>query len=333
MALIFMLLCFLISLGTKSEAAPTYLYHNCTNTTTFTPNSIYQTNLNHLLSVLSSNSSVEFYKATAGQDPSNSVHGLFLCRGDVNTTACRDCVTTATKEVIRRCPVEKQNIIWYDECQLRYSNRSFFGTVDVLPRIALINTANITEPDRFRRILNATVKAAAAEAANGGDKKYATKEAYVSGFQTLYSLVQCTPDLSTADCNRCLVLAIERLYKFSERLGARVLFPSCNVRYELYPFYYNRTSSPSPTMPKGSSKISTGTIVAIVVPIAATLLLFILGFCFLVRRAKQKSNAGKKENAETDMPTKGIEFNQSTRKAMPLAVNEALNTKAKPFDA
>ncbi|KAF3451653.1 hypothetical protein FNV43_RR07749 [Rhamnella rubrinervis] len=322
---ILFLICFLIWVGPQAQAiTPTYLYHNCTNTSTFTPNSIYHSNLNHLLSVLSSNATLESYNATAGSNSSTSAHGSFLCRGDVNATVCRDCVRFATGDVLKRCPVEKEAVIWYDECQLRYSNRSFFGTVDERPRIFLYNTANITDLGRFRETLNVTVRDAAAEAASGGRKKYATKEANFTGFQTLYSLVQCTPDLSSADCNRCLLDNKESLYRFSDKQGARLLFPSCNVRFELYPFY-NQTGSQLPpvtlppasvTRPKGKSKISTGTIVAIAVPIAVCIVLFIVGACFIVRRAKSKQNSRRQENAEDDITTvASLQFGLSTIEA------------------
>ncbi|KAL7213362.1 hypothetical protein ACSBR2_015976 [Camellia fascicularis] len=48
------------------------------------------------------------------QPPPNIAYGLFLCRGDVPTTGCQDCVTTPTK-VVQRCPKSKNVIIWYDE--------------------------------------------------------------------------------------------------------------------------------------------------------------------------------------------------------------------------
>ncbi|XP_062087499.1 cysteine-rich receptor-like protein kinase 10 isoform X4 [Humulus lupulus] len=240
----------IISIGLSVGATvPTYLYHNCTNATTYTPNSIYQNNLRNLLSSLSSNASSEFHNTTAGEGSSSPVYGSFLCRGDVNTTACRDCVTFAVKDVVKRCPVQKETMIWYDECQLRYSNRSFFGTVYERPRVSLLNTANVTNPNQFNLIVNTTTKGAAAEAAKGvpGDKKFGTKEANVNGFQRLYTLAQCTPDLNASSCGRCLTDAIGRLpICCSGKLGGRVLFPSCSVRYEVYPFYYQNSSTPPP---------------------------------------------------------------------------------------
>ncbi|KAH7522656.1 cysteine-rich receptor-like protein kinase 25 [Ziziphus jujuba] len=247
-----------------TEAIPNYLYHVCINATAFNNNTnnitinFYQSNLYHLLSILSSTSTThEFHTATAGRDPytgSAIVYGLFLCRGDVAAAVCGVCVAAAATELVKLCPIEKETIIWYDDCMLRYSNRSLLGILDEQHGAFLYNTEHITEKDRFEGLLNSTMKAAAAEAANGGhEKKFGTKEAYFTGFQTLYSLAQCTPDLSSGDCNRCLWDAVDDLYyqRYSARHGARRLLPSCNVRYELYPFYNKTATWTPPATTKG----------------------------------------------------------------------------------
>ena len=94
--------------------------------TTFNPNSIYQSNLNSLLSLLSTNATqnLEFYNTTSGQNTPNPVYSLFLCRGDVAPQLYQECVATVVKEVTKKCSREKVVVIWYDECMLRYSNWS-----------------------------------------------------------------------------------------------------------------------------------------------------------------------------------------------------------------
>ncbi|KAL5578997.1 hypothetical protein UlMin_011439 [Ulmus minor] len=328
----FLFLCFLIFLGlnTTLAADPYYLYHNCTKyTTTFTPNSIYQSNLNHLLTVLSSNATRESYNATAGNDPSTAVYGLFLCRGDMNATACRNCVQFAVKDAVKWCPVEKQNMIWYDECQLRYSNVSFFGIPAERPRVALLNTMNITDTGqgRFNLVLGVLLNQAAVSASEGrpGEKKFATKEENFTEFQKLYCLAQCTPDLSSEDCSKCLYSAIGRLNVCcTSSQGARVLFPSCIVRYEVYPFYNQNASEPPPstvvppppprsiTTPNGKSKVSSVTIVAIVVSIVVCLLLLSLGYCLFRRKAKKNVYQNVADNITT---TESLQFDLATIEA------------------
>lgn len=97
------------------------------------------------------------------------------------------------------------------------------------------------------RTLYDTMNKTADVAANSSvvDMKYATGTANFSAFQTVYCLAQCTPDLSREDCRRCLGGTIGDLdWCCDGKQGGRVLYPSCNVRYELYPFY--QTSAPAP---------------------------------------------------------------------------------------
>ena len=188
------ILSLLSCLSLNSEAVPEYRYHFCSNQTTFTRNSTYQSNLNHLLSSLSSNSMREsgFYNTTVGQTPETTVYGLFFCRGDLTPDECRYCVSTATKEIVEQfCPVEKVVVIWYDECVLRYSNKSFFSTMDEIPSVSLYNIQNTTEQDRFFLLLGASMNEIGVKASTAppGAKKFATKEANFSELQTTYSLV------------------------------------------------------------------------------------------------------------------------------------------------
>ena len=234
---------------TAHVAAQNYLFHFCSNTT-YAQNSFYSSNINSLLSSLSSNATgnIEFYNTTAGQTTTNPVYGLFLCRGDVTADVCRRCVANATQQLASNCPREKVAVTWYDECMIRYSNESIFSTVAVRPGVFLLNTQNITEQDRFNRLLNTSMTELARKSSNFsiGDKKFGVDEVKFSDFQNLFNLVQCTPDLSSTDCNSCLQAAINLLPSCCDgKQGGRVLLPSCNVRYELYQFY-NVPTAPAP---------------------------------------------------------------------------------------
>ncbi|GAY34229.1 hypothetical protein CUMW_010310 [Citrus unshiu] len=61
------------------------------------------------------------------------------------------------------------------------------------------------------------------------------------------------------------------------------------------------------------SGISSSTIIAIVAPIAVTAVLFIVGFCFLRRKAKKKYNAVPESNADNDLTTlESLQFDFET---------------------
>ncbi|XP_054779060.1 cysteine-rich receptor-like protein kinase 25 [Prosopis cineraria] len=246
--LLFFLITFLYS--STSEAQPTYLFHVCSSNKTFTANSAFQSDLTTLLSSLASDNTAntEFYNTTVAGGGENA-YGLFMCRGDVTLLVCHQCVIEAKQRLTSECQFSKEAIIWYDECMLRYSNSSFFTTVDTRPRLGLLNTGDIANPVSFMRLLFNTMNETADVAAKPalGEKKYATKEAFISGFQTLYCLAQCTPDLSPEDCRRCLSGVIGDLnWCCTGKQGGRVLYPSCNVRYELYPFYQTEDPAPPP---------------------------------------------------------------------------------------
>ncbi|KAG6641683.1 hypothetical protein CIPAW_09G091600 [Carya illinoinensis] len=68
--------------------------------------------------------------------------------------------------------------------------------------------------------------------------KFASGDADVSDLETIFALVQCTPDLSEQECNDCLLGASE---------GGRIARPSCDIRFEVYPFYNYTTNLLPPT--------------------------------------------------------------------------------------
>ncbi|KAJ6925601.1 receptor-like protein kinase [Populus alba x Populus x berolinensis] len=253
---------------TKAQSLnnPNYLHHVCDDTTTST--TTYKDNLYTLLSSLASNAtsnSIGFFNASAGLEP-DDVYGLFFCRGDLSTDVCQNCVANATKDIVqRRCPTQKVALIWYDECFLRYSNKTMFSTMDRDPNYTLWNTQNVAVDADFNRILVDTISPAVYRAANmpeGAKKFEATKANYTTEDKYLYVLVQCTPDLSSGDCHQCLLAAYSGLQICcNEKRGGRILFPSCIVNFEMY-LNYNETyveaaaMAPSPVTQgeKGSSK-------------------------------------------------------------------------------
>ncbi|XP_027357302.1 cysteine-rich receptor-like protein kinase 10 [Abrus precatorius] len=244
-----LLLIFLNFATIEAQDDPFYLYQYCSSNRT-TANSSFQLNLKTLLSSLSSNATgdTQFYNTTfTGENPYDSIYGMFMCRGDIPSQLCQQCVVNASQRLSSECSLSKEAVFWYDECMVWYSTTSFFSTVATTPSFSLLNPANVSNPQSFMHLLYFTMNQTANEASDSpiGDKKFATKEANVSRFQTLYCLAQCTPDLSPSECKTCLNGVIEELPSCCEgRIGGRVLYPSCNVRYELYPFYLSTQSSP-----------------------------------------------------------------------------------------
>ncbi|XP_062163017.1 cysteine-rich receptor-like protein kinase 44 [Alnus glutinosa] len=307
----FTLICLSIQLAAPYE----YLFTFCSNTNTFTPNSTFQSNLAQLLSSLSSNARLEggFYNNTVGQNTADAVYGLFLCRGDLDVQDCLDCVAGEIQDLsLQYCVKGKQAVIWYEECMVRYSDQYFFSTMNTQPSRVQSSIDNISDPDRFIQLLMAMMNGLVSRVTNVGigAKKFATKEANFSGSQILYTLEQCTPDLSSSDCSKCIQEGITLMQKCcSGYQGVRVMFPSCRIRYEMYQFYTmtNASTSPAPMpailRPPSRSSQSSGkrsilllAIIPIVALISASAVLFIMIYYFLCRRAKKEYNAMHKEN-------------------------------------
>ncbi|XP_052203614.1 cysteine-rich receptor-like protein kinase 10 [Diospyros lotus] len=298
-----LVLCFLSFTASTTDAVR--LYHFCTTTTPYAPNSAFRSNLNTLLTALSAaaNTTVAgFYNSTAGNSSSDKVYGLYLCRGDASAKACRDCVANTTQDLVKSCPTQREAIVWYDDCMLQYSNQSVFSNPS---DASFANAKDIDSSIKteFNQVVLQTLAAVANQAArNQSGMKFATKEANFSGNRPLYTLAQCTPDLPISACNSCLADAISTISSCClGKQGSRDLRSSCNIRYEIYPFYYlNATASAPPPAPppapqpnnSGKGGISSRALIAIIVPIAVILaLLFIVGLCFIRRKAKKKYKA------------------------------------------
>ncbi|KAI3453381.1 hypothetical protein Pfo_010044 [Paulownia fortunei] len=188
----------------------------------------HSTNLNTLLYSLSSNMDINgFYSASEGQN-SDRANAIALCRGDIQLDSCRNC----------------QAILWTEFCMLRYSSESIHGTLSTLPGIIWRNTENVTNPERFEENLRTLLDKLRGEAAYGGPlRKVAAGNGTAPRFQTIYAMVQCTPDLSSEDCSNCLIKSADELIPgcCDGARGVRILTPNCNIRFELYPFFNSTT--------------------------------------------------------------------------------------------
>ncbi|KAB2637532.1 cysteine-rich receptor-like protein kinase 25 [Pyrus ussuriensis x Pyrus communis] len=314
-----------LSLITSNETGE-FLDIICPNTNTFTSytgwyspsTDSFQSNLNKVLNTLTSPAAHDtgFYNITAGLNSTEKAYGLFLCQGYVSTDVCKDCVTAASIMAAQRCPSRINVIVWYDCCMLRYSNESL-STLCESPIVNWRNTQNATEWNRFNQVLGESMNEVVTEATVTANK-FATKQANISRFLSVYSLAQCTWDLSTVDCNRCLKLAVALLPSCCEgSVGGRVLMPSCNIRFEIYPFYLQnatsaRATAPKalpPPAPKGRRKhFSTIIIVVGYVGIALlvfSLVLVALGCCFPGRREGKKNDEDMRtaESLQFDLET------------------------------
>ena len=242
MSVVIVFLCiFLYSLPlawsqTPANYQPGYLDTFCNNNS-HAGSTKFQSNLGALLSRSLNNESgiSSFSMVFEGKDP-DKVYGLFLCRPDVSKHICQSCIDAATLKIVQDCQHKKEAIIWYNECFLRYSNRSFFTNLEMKPTLYVCNTQNASAPDKFDQKLGEMFQNLTAEATSS-DGMYSIGQVQVSNFLNLYGIVLCTRDLRMSYCRRCLDEVVGYIPTFMEgKQGGRVLAPSCYIRYEIYQF-------------------------------------------------------------------------------------------------
>lgn len=253
----FVFLIFLCICTFNAESA-TPVYSTCTSNTNATAQ--ITSNINSLLSMLVSGTVQNGFLATSYGSGNDQVYGLAQCRGDVSTTDCAACIRDARANASDACPTQTGATIWYDYCFLKYDTTNFLGQVDT-SGLYLYNTQNVTDPATFNKRLGALMDKIDSEAVEAGNNGLGKGESELSPFETIYALVQCTRDLSNLNCAQCLSIAISNFPVICDnRRGCRVLYGSCYVRYELYPFYFPLDSNTSSAHAPGNYKSVTASL-------------------------------------------------------------------------
>lgn len=268
----------------------------------YTANSTYQANLNYLLNSVYRKTEIDygFYNFSYGESP-DKVYAIGLCRGDVKPAACRDCLNYSSRALTSRCPSQKEAIIGLDNCILRYANRYIFGLNEVAPYFFVYSLTNVSDEKGFNSSLNSLLDSLQDKAAAGDSRrKYATGKVSTPNNQTIYALSQCTPDLSQTECSYCLRNASARVGQCcQERQGGRVIYPSCNFRYETKQFYeipIGEDLSPPPSKGKNNTVI----IIILSVVISVMVILIISFYTFSgKRKSREKVKSGSVDDEIT----------------------------------
>ncbi|KAK4857978.1 hypothetical protein QYF36_009027 [Acer negundo] len=241
-----LILCTIFGFMSSITCQPTYNHHFCTGQKNDTATNNYISNLDSLLSSLSSKASTNIFE----NDTSNGIYGLFFCRGDVSTDTCQTCIKNASLTIRQLCPSNKTAIIWYDECMLRYSDTDFFGLAQTLPGLLMGNAQNTTSPDKKNYGSLGLICSLINSAPNKGLMFKTEEEALVDGSRRGYAMVQCTRDINTSSCRSCLGMLLSELEKRCQaKIGWRYLSPSCYIRYEEYRFNHQPPAPPPPRVP------------------------------------------------------------------------------------
>ncbi|KAI3829348.1 hypothetical protein L1987_03468 [Smallanthus sonchifolius] len=300
-SLLFVWIAGVISTATAAE----FQTHFCDlNTTSDIYNTSYYSNLIQVLDSLASDTDVRdkrFLHKSAGTSQFNMAYGLYLCRADLLPNDCRNCLLETRDNINNTCPVSKAAVLWSDNCMLRYANYSMVSVMNseiFIPECNKVNVSGqVSEQNRFWQEATNLTGRLAKRASTNQKEMIAYDEISYNETETIYGYVQCTPDLSGSDCNRCLQVSIDRLPQYCHgREGARVLAASCNVRFEIYKFLQFPTAS---SEKPGKNKSSTKIIATIVAIVGFLLVSMVIWYFFVVKKSCRPSTSNDFNN-ETD---------------------------------
>ena len=235
--------------------------HKCSETGFFIPHGKFDTNRCLLLSSLASNVSGRgaggFYNSSVGQG-SDRVYAVGMCIQGTEPKICSNCIHLASNELMETCPNQTEGLLWFEKetlCMIRYSNRFFFGTLEMEPSYKVYNTAafqvNLTEFDNTWEALMLRVITQATSSSNpmycgAGIQKIGTS-------RNIYAFVLCSKDISPWNCAKCLR---QNVYDYrsccSGKQGGLTMRLSCFMEWDLYPFFGVFQNQTSPTTHKKS---------------------------------------------------------------------------------
>uniref|UniRef100_A0A0D3GS23 Uncharacterized protein n=1 Tax=Oryza barthii TaxID=65489 RepID=A0A0D3GS23_9ORYZ len=233
-------------LATDAQPMP---WHRCNATSgNYTANSTYHANIQYLATSLPAyaSSSPSLFASGSSGAPPDAIYALALCRGDTtNASSCATCVAAAIQAAQKHCALVKTVTIYDDPCIVRFSSLVF-------PITPPYNTGMFVAWD------DNNVSAAAAASV----RRFGTGALAVAGkvYPKIYSLAQCTPDMSADDCRSCLEDILVRMVPtyLAGRKGGRVVGVRCNFRFETYPFFFGQPLMQLPGSPASSSAPVTG---------------------------------------------------------------------------
>ncbi|XP_019087866.1 PREDICTED: cysteine-rich receptor-like protein kinase 14 isoform X1 [Camelina sativa] len=273
----------------------------CGTTGVFEPRGRFDINRRLLLSSLASNVSARggYFNSSLGQAP-DRVYALGMCIQGAEQEVCYNCIDLASSLLLSSCPNQVEGLAWTEKrivCVVRYFNTSFFGLRKIEPHFPTSNPEDITSSlPEFNRVWEGLTSGMIANTTSPSSKSkyYAAEKAAVTASQTIYALMQCTPDLSLDDCRMCLKQSVSDFQSCCNgKKGGTMYRASCLFRWDLFPFAeaFSRFTLAPPAVTNTTTKkdritISTAIFKGIVssTVIIIILLLLGLGLFFYSRR-------------------------------------------------
>ncbi|XP_066374595.1 cysteine-rich receptor-like protein kinase 10 [Miscanthus floridulus] len=241
--------------------------------------------------------------------PEERAEAAVAMAGDAELSGA--CVNNSFAYAQKMCPYAKAASVYDDDCLVGFSSSNILVPANNITRdmstlfqywnpTSITGDATVVAAD-VNYLLTQTARVAAATS----PRRFATAfmDASSSSIPTLYSLAQCTPDLSADDCLACLQRIVGVVNATtSVLLGGRVLVLRCNFRFENMMFYEGApmmritpSSSgppaspfPAPTTNKRPAGMKPWVIAVSVTPPLAVVALCFIFYCRWRRRRYRK---------------------------------------------
>ncbi|CAM0879248.1 unnamed protein product [Alopecurus aequalis] len=226
--------------GLSGQYYPGFPY--CSHTDNYALGTLYQINLQKLLSDLPPNAIANggFATRTAGEEPSK-VFGLIMCYADRNVSDCHYCLNASAASITTSCPSSRVARATYDACVLQYSNESFFSVANttILNVSYQANSTDVTDvvsmnQTRSKLMSQLTVEAGSSSLRwTNGSGRYTDSQGTL---REIYGFTECTRDLNATECIRCFKDFLPALWLFptiaNKSYGA-LYGSSCHLRFQL----------------------------------------------------------------------------------------------------
>lgn len=224
------LLIFHGSISTANTLVLNRLNSNCTGNA-YKAGSTFEANLNTLFTSLISKSEFSNSSTETAGNGTDLAFALFLCRADISHKYCQGCIQKAVTDILQNCSRTRQGAIWFDFCELRYSDHNFFGVMDATG-FELVNSEKINSTEPLE-MMSKLVQLAPYQPSMSASSTSVT--------DSLFGQAQCTTDLSSDDCKKCLETIFAQIKSCcGDHKGWHYLSYSCSIRYEAYSFLFGQ---------------------------------------------------------------------------------------------
>ena len=210
----------------------------------------YQNNVVSLISTFNDESPHGFLN-TSTSSAIDRAYGYYLCRGDLSSKRCRDCLKGIRKFMVEQMVLGyNSNGFLYNvhiQCIVHYANSS---SLLVYKENSFITGSNFGDDLVHYKHYNTTLLNAFQEMERQGRIGNWTKDNYASKVvaavdQKIYMLVQCRPDISAINCSKCISDLHSNFTPF--KIGGTILGPNCFIKYNNESFFGNGNRSYMPS--------------------------------------------------------------------------------------